>query len=150
MQVLNTKKCGDSEPSCPYKGAEFGHAVEESHNEDIANSVSEQGQLRLPGHKMDGFGNDSGRCLGHQTTEPSTIAGNSPTQAKPEANLADDSSNYYQPGTDSTGESATPAIPSGSGVYVAGGKSAIAAMFPPGTALCASSGRKAIAVEGHP
>ena len=99
---------------------------------------------------MDGFGNDSGRCLGHQTTEPSTIAGNSPTQAKPEANLADDSSNYYQPGTDSTGESATPAIPSGSGVYVAGGRPDIAATCPPGTALRASRGREATAVEGRP
>ena len=44
---------------------------------------------------MDDFRNDSGGCLGHQTAEPSIIAGNSLTQAKPEANLADDSSNDY-------------------------------------------------------
>ena len=32
VQVLKTKRCGDTKPSCPYKCTEFGHVVQEGSN----------------------------------------------------------------------------------------------------------------------
>ena len=65
VQILKSIKCGDTEPTSPDKPTEFGHVIQESSHEGFASSVSDLGQFRLQGHKLDGFGNDSGQCLGH-------------------------------------------------------------------------------------
>ena len=90
VQVLKSKRCRDTKPSCPYNCTEFGHVVREGSNEGTS-LVDKPEHFRVPGHKIQANEHDSDICLGHQTTEPSTIAGNSPTQAVPEASSVDDS-----------------------------------------------------------
>ena len=55
-----------------------GRLSEESSNEGTS-LVDEPEHFRVPGHNIQANEYDSDRCLGHQTTEPSTITGNSTT-----------------------------------------------------------------------
>ena len=48
VQVLKSKRCRDTKPSCPYNCTEFGHVVQESSNEGTS-LVDDPEHFRVPG-----------------------------------------------------------------------------------------------------
>lgn len=58
MEIPSMKRCGDDELNAEptYHRTEFGHAVQTSNN-DGTSSVGKKGQLPVPGHTLDDYGN---------------------------------------------------------------------------------------------